>query len=93
MRIIERIRKYIQKRTNKEMKMPIREVYPKMPEVKKPRAAEPKEITIEISIEKKSAKKLQRFLYNRGNNQRKMKGIPLKRYRMIQKAGSKRVKK
>lgn len=84
MNLIEKIRKYIQKRRNKRMELPTKETYPPMPEIEKPA------IMVEIFIEKKETKKLQRYLYNKGNNKRKMQGMPLKRYTMIQKTNRKR---
>lgn len=84
MNLIEKIRKYIQKRRNKRMELPTKETYPPIPEIKKPA------IMVEIFIEKKETKKLQRCLYNKGNNRRKMQGIPLKRYTMIQKVNRNR---
>ena len=84
MNLIEKIRKYIQKRRNKRMELPTKETYPPIPEIEKPA------IMVEIFIEKKETKKLQRYLYNKGNNKRKMQGIPLKRYTMIQKTNRKR---
>lgn len=89
MNLIEKIRKYIQKRRNKRMELPTKETYPLIPEIEKPKMKKP-EIVVEIFIEKKETKKLQRYLYNKGNNRRKMQGIPLKRYTMIQKTNRKR---